>query len=79
METEKRIDLNWWQVIKALRQLILLLYYDRLRWKYSHIMQHQFMNGYSNSPEYYKWKRYKAKADYYEYKLLKQYHGKHNP
>lgn len=52
--------------IKGFRPLILMFYYEKLRWKYSRQMFIDIRNNYFNSPAYYKMKKYKAKANYYE-------------
>lgn len=52
--------------IKGFRPLILMFYYDKLRWKYSRQMFIDIRNNYFDSPAYYKMKKYKAKANYYE-------------
>jgi len=38
------------------------------------IMTNQFINGYSNSPEYYAFKRHKKWSDYYVDKIDELYH-----
>lgn len=56
---------------KNFRLVTLVMYYQSKRSKYFGISRCQFINGYSNSPEYYKWDYYIKKSNEYNQKFDK--------